>query len=84
MPSGKSRLERIKQSLKRARHKVKLDMESKVRFSRLLRSRNEEKEDEDDSYMEDEDSMLVEFQSSNVSVFACIVFDRNKDRMLML
>ena len=63
--SSVSTLDRIRQIGKAVRRKV--ENQSSVRFSRLLATRRSEISN-DDSYMDDEDAMSVEFQDSNVSL----------------
>ena len=62
--SSVSTVDRIRQFGKAVRRKV--ENQSSVRFSRLLATRRSEINN-DDSYIDDEDTMSVEFRDSNVS-----------------
>ena len=62
--SSVSTVDRIRQFGKAVRRKV--ENQSSVRFSRLLATRRSEINN-DDSYIDDDDTMAVEFRDSNVS-----------------
>eukprot|EP00112_Aurelia_sp_Birch-Aquarium-sp1_P021825 Seg597.6 transcript_id=Seg597.6/GoldUCD/mRNA.D3Y31 product="Retinal-specific ATP-binding cassette transporter" protein_id=Seg597.6/GoldUCD/D3Y31 len=63
--SSMSTVDRVRQFGKAVRRKV--ENQSSVRFSRLLAGRRSELNN-DDSYIDDEDTMSVEFRDSNVSM----------------